>query len=117
VPEDETTHGHWHDEYLNGPVLPALHGLTSVGTIATYPLILVNAHIPQDIRRQLSQVAYVAQREIQGPAGYDGTMAEGTERLFILANGDRAIAMVLTALDEYYWRLTFSEDGAVKLLD
>lgn len=116
--EDENFHGQRHDEYLNGAILPELRKLVAINTVATYSLILVDDNVLRDVRRKLSNVAFVAQREMPDyPAGYDGTITEADQRLYIVANGNRGIAMVMTAIDEYSWRLIFTKEGAVKLLD
>jgi GNAT superfamily N-acetyltransferase len=63
-------------------------------------------------------VALVAYREINFPAGYDGTITtDGDQRLFIVANDCRAIAMVISHIDEDYWRLAFDPDGRARRLD
>ena len=118
IDEDEKQHEIWHDEYLHGAILPDMHALSVISSVAVYPLVVVDAAIPREARFRLSKAAYVAQRATPDyPAGYDGTISEADERLFLARDGDRAIGVVLTALDEYYWSLTWTHEGTVQLLD
>lgn len=116
--EDEKQHEIWHDEYLHGAILHDMHALSAICSVAGYPLVVVDAAIPREVRFRLSKAAYVAQRSTpEYPAGYDGTISEADERLFLARDDDRAIGMVLTALDEYYWRLTWTNEGTAQLID
>lgn len=118
VPEDEKRHDKEHDEYLCSPYLLDLHALPAIGSVAEYSLVVVDAIVSRDVRRRLSMAAYVAQRETPGyPAGYDGTISDADERLFLATDRGRAIAMALTALDEGYWLLSWTPGGKVELLD
>ena len=79
---------------------------------------MVDAEVPREVRSRLSKAAYVAQRATPDyPAGYDGTISEADARLFLAKDDDRAIGMVLTALDEYYWSFTWTHDATVQLID
>jgi len=118
IDEDEKQHEIRHGEYLHGAILPDLHALSAVTLVAGYPIVMVDASVPIEVRFRLAQAAYVAQRATPDyPAGYDGTISEGDEKLFIARNDDRAIGVVLTALDEYYWSLIWTHEGTVQLLD
>ena len=118
VPEDEKRHDKEHYEYLHGPYLPDLHAFAAIDSVREYPLVMVDATVQPSVRRRLSMVAYVAQRETPGyPAGYDGTISDGDERLFLATDGGHAIAMVLTALDEGYWLFSWTPGGTLELLD
>lgn len=117
-PDNDSLHAMWHDEYLNGPELFQLRALEAIDMVSGYQLFLVDANADQDIRSQLKHIAFVAQREMSDfPAGYDGTITEADQRLYIVADGDRGIAMVVTAKDEYSWRLAFNSDSTVGLLN
>lgn len=116
--EDEKQHAAWHDEYLRGAMLPCLLDLAPICSVAEYPLVMVDAAVPRSIRFRLSEAAYVAQRSTPNfPAGYDGTISEADEKLFIARDSARAIAIVLTAMDEYFWRLTWTDEGTIQIMD
>lgn len=103
------------DEYLNGREMFELRALESVDMVSGYPLFLVDANVIPLFRCQFKHIAFVAQREMSDfPAGYDGSITEADERLYIVADGDRGIAMALTAMDEYSCQLVFTENGRVK---
>lgn len=116
-PGDERSHALHHTEYARGPTINAIRRLQKLGQISNLVLYLVDASVPLDTRRKLAHVALVAQRSIRGPAGYSGTVTEDDQRLYILAAGLRAVAMVLTALDDSFWRLRWRADGTVELID
>lgn len=114
-PDNDILHAMQHDEYLNGPELFELRALEPIDMVSGYPLFLIDANVIPLFRRQLKHIAFVAQREMSDfPAGYDGSITEADERLYIVADGDRGIAMVLTAIDEYSCQLIFTKDGRVK---
>ena len=118
IDEDEKQHEIWHDEYLHGATLHDMHALSVISSVAVYPLVVVDAAIPREARFRLSKAAYVAQRATPDyPAGYDGTISEADEKLFLARDGDRAIGVVLTASDEGYWRLAWTHEGTAQLLD
>ena len=118
IDEDEKQHGIWHDEYLHGAMLPDLYSIGAICSVGGYPLVMVDAAVPREVRFRLSKAAYVAQRATPDyPAGYDGTISEADERLFIARDGDSGIGIILAALDEYFWSLTWTREGTVQLID
>lgn len=118
LPENEKSHDEFHDKYLYGAKLPVLPTLIPIGTVGEYPIFIVDASIPKRIRVQLSKITFVAQIETpEFSTGYDGNISEAGEQLFLLTNSNRAIAFVLTALDEYYWNFIWSANGTPKLLN
>jgi hypothetical protein len=76
----------------------------------------IDANVPLATRRQIAYVATVAQRSISGDwPGYDGTIDEDDQRLFVAASADRVVAMVVTALDGRFWPLGWRADGSIEL--
>lgn len=113
--KDEDEHTRLHDEYLHGPVLPPLPGVGTSATIGTFPLFVIDGSVPAPLRRKLVDVVYVASPP-EFPTGYDGMVTEYQKTLFLVADGDRAVALAITALDDYYWRLSWKRDGTVELV-
>lgn len=113
--EDEARHALFHAEYAEGPVLSGLRQLRAGRDVAGFALHVVGEITPADVRERLAHVAMVASREIKAKAGYYGDILSG-EVLYLLAEGERAIAMALTALDTgFFWRLTWAGDEAPRL--
>lgn len=113
-PDDERYHARRHTEFAHGPTINAIRGLQKLGQISDLVVHAVDASVPLATRQKLAYVALVAQRSIGGPAGYSGAVTEeDDQRLYILAAGLRAVAMVLTALDDTFWRLRWRADGTV----
>lgn len=116
-PDDERSHTLQHTEYARGPTINAIRRLQKLDQIGNLVLYLVDSSVPLAARRKLAHIALVAQRSIGGPTGYSGTVTEDDERLYILADGLRAVSMVLTALDDGFWRHRWGVDGAFELID
>jgi len=115
IPEDDSAHRRMHDEYANGPVLETIEYLSPIGHLDDLVVVVADATTPAVRRRQLAKVAYVAQIEMSDyPAGYDGTITEADERLFLVVDGSRCVAFVLTSLDEPHWRLKWKPDGSLE---
>lgn len=114
-PEEEEVHTRDHDVYLRGPILAPLPGIDPSGTVASLPLFIIDGSVPQSVRHQLVAVVYAASPP-EFPAGYDGTVTEDQETLFLVVDGDRVVALAVTAFDDYYWRLSWTSDGMVKLV-
>jgi len=105
------------EESSLGPVIPEMCALPIIGKIGQLSVYLVDSSVETDIRQNIAHVAMVAQRSMpKYPAGYDGSVTEDDQRLYILAAGERAVGFVLTALDERFWRLSWKADGAIELL-
>lgn len=118
VPEDDEAHAKIHNEYLYGAKLREIERAEAVGTVAGYPLVVVDATLPHDVRCRLAEAAYVAQRSTPSfPAGYDGTITDASEKLFLVTDDLRGIAIALTGLDDHFWSLAWKTDGTVELVD
>lgn len=116
--EDEAAHNIIHEEYLRGPIIEDLSILPSVRSLFGYRLIVCDKFIPHEVRCRLAETAFVAQMSMQDfPAGYDGTVSDADEKLFLLVDGNHSIGLILTSLDDYYWKLSWGDEGAIKLID
>ena len=116
--EDEIQHRIRHDAYLHGPALDYILDLPSLCSVAGYPFLVIDSSIPEETRFRLSKTVLVAQRTTPDyPAGYDGIISESDEKLFLVKDNNRAIGMVITAKEEAYWQLSWTEKGTVQLLD
>ncbi len=110
--EDEKSHAKIHAEYARGPKIAALGHLPSLSAVGELTFHAIDSSIPFEIRRKLAHVAMVAHRSIRAPSGYDGTVTkEDDNRLYILARNSHAVAMAVTALDSYFWKLAWGPDG------
>lgn len=115
--EDEKVHVRIHDEYVNGATLQALPSMQPAGHVAGFPVVVADGTTPKAIRKELATAALVAQRTMPDyPAGYDGTVTDGDERLFLVASKNRAVAMALTSLDDYYWLLKWKRNSSLELM-
>ncbi len=105
------------DECACGPLIPDLLVAPTVAQLAEFSVRLVDRSVPQSSRYKIADVAMVAQRSMpRYPAGYDGTVTEDDQRLYVLAAEERAIAFVLTAFATRFWRLSWRVDGTIELL-
>lgn len=101
-----------------GPIISELRGAKSIGTLNGLSVRLVDSSVPQPDRYKIAHVAMVAQRSMSDyPTGYDGTITEDDQQLYVLAEGERAVAFVLTAFDRRFWRLAWRANGSIELLD
>jgi hypothetical protein len=101
-----------------GPVIPEIRSLPLLATVDGLSACLVDASVPKRVRFKIAHVAMVAQRSMPShKVGYDGTVTEVDQRLYILAKTERVVAFVLTAFDSTFWRLTWSDNGAIKLVE
>ena len=101
-------------ELAQGPVLPDLVHTPIAGTIDGAAVRLIDASVPASIRHAVARVAYVAQRSMPAfKTGYDGTITEDDQRLYVLTAGSRATGLVLTALQDRLWRVEWTEDGSL----
>ena len=114
-PDDEIEHERWHAEYLHGPKITAVRELTSIATINSFSVYVVDGSCPLPTRLKLAQVASVAKRSMSDyPAGYDGTVDEDDQRLYIAVDGVRVVAMIITGLEDFFWKCGWNEDGSFK---
>lgn len=105
------------DDCVRGPLIPDLMVAPIVANLAGFSVRLVDGSVPQSSRYKIAYVAMAAQRSMPlYPAGYDGTVTEDDQRLYVLAAEERAIAFVLTAFDTRFWRLSWRVDGTIELL-
>lgn len=115
--EDEKYHTKIHAEYARGPKIAVLGRLPSSRLVGGFTFHVIDGSVPFDTRRKLAHVAMVAHRSIPGPAGYDGTVTEDDQRLYVLAAKSHAVAMVLMALDSYFWKLAWGPRGSLELVE
>lgn len=114
--EDELIHARLHDEYLNGPILAAVESLPRLSMLENLCVVVLNRDTPENVRRELAYIANVARRTTPSyPAGYDGTIGQANEHLFLAAHGTRVVCMVMSGLADHFWRFCWREDGAVKM--
>jgi hypothetical protein len=117
-PDDETYHAQIHAEYLSGPEIPVIRLLSPCATDGPLPIYVVDGTCLEAIRCALARVAMVAHRSMpEYPAGYDGTVTEDDQRLYLAADGARIVAMALTTLDDAFWRLAWQADGSLTLIE
>lgn len=117
-PDDESHHVQIHAEYLSGPELPAVRQLSPCVTNGPLSIYVVDGTCPVTIRCALAHVAMVAHRSMPDyPAGYDGTVTEDDQRLYLAAAGVHIVAMALTALDDGFWRFAWQADGSLTLME
>lgn len=115
---DEQIHAEMHEEYLLGPRLEALRFVSVRPHREGYGLAVIDSTVPENIRHSLARAAMVSRFETpEFPAGYDGSVTDAQEKMFIVAKEDRAIAVALTGLDEPHWRLGWTALGGVYLVE
>lgn len=88
-----------------------LQNLVAVAMIEGYSLFVMDGRDPQR-RKELFLLALVACRCTRFSAGYDST-----EPMLVLAKDSRAIGMVCVGRDAPCWRLSWNNDGSVRLLN
>ncbi len=114
-PGDEARHAVLHDEYANGkPMPPSVVDLPTAGVVAAlnYRLIWSDSSVPQPIRWQAAQVAYLECCELRRPVCYDGSETSERPRLLVALDGPRAVGFVMVAESEVCWRLGWRTDEA-----
>jgi len=117
-PVDEVFHSKIHSEYLYGPEIPAIRMLTPSVAETSLPIYIIDETCPEEIRRDIAYVARVAWHSMQHfPVGYDGSITDEEPRVYLAADGDNIVAMVLTSFDNRFWRLAWKSDGSFSLLD
>lgn len=93
-PEDEEEHARIHAEYSFGPEIPAVERVSPCGIYRTFSLYEINQACPIAIRRELAHVAWVACHSMSGyPLGYDGSVTEDDQRLYIAADNAHIVAL------------------------
>lgn len=103
-------------ERTRGPKLPSLKKTPKVGAIQEFSVHLVDWSVPLPRRLTLARVAFVAQSSTpQFKTGYDGTVDNDDQRLYVLRQDTRAIAFALTALADRFWQLEWTEGGSPRL--
>ena len=109
---DEEIHARLHLEYLQGPLITVLQDLVAVETIEACSLFVIDDLVPLQQREEFFRLALVACRCTGFSAGYDGS-----QPMLVLANDSRAIGMVCVTTDAPCWRLSWTDDGSLRLLD
>lgn len=117
-PADEALHEKQHDDYLNGPRLADLAIVPRAPLIAGLNLVVVKPSMQKALRSSLAAAAMVGLHETPGgKAGYYGEATEAQEAMLLAVRGERAVGVVLTALDEPHWRMAWDPSGAPILVD
>ena len=118
LPKDEAKHRKIHSEYFIGPSIPSISKAPILDDIDGLAVHVVDERTPFEVRRKIAHVAMVGQRSMSGyPAGYDGTVNEEHQRLYVLVEMQRTIGFVLSATDTRFWKLAWTLDDNVQLLD
>lgn len=103
-------------ESARGPLLRQLRSTPEIGEVQGLAVHLVDGSVPFAKRRSIARVAYVAQRSMpEFKTGYDGTVTDDDERLYVLCRNDRAIAIALTAFSSRFWQLEWVNGGHIRL--
>lgn len=103
---------------LRGPAIAALSEVPRVGEVDGYSLHLVDQRLRFDVRHELAHVAMVAHRTMpRYKAGYDGSITDNDQRLYLLVVDGRAVAMAVTSLDNVFWKLCWNDDCTAEILD
>ena len=103
-------------EQARGPKLPSLLQTSTVGSVREFSVHLVDGSVPLKRRSAIARVAYVAQRSTpKFKTGYDGTVDSDDQRLYVLRQDTRAIAIAITALADRFWQLEWTESGSLRL--
>jgi len=114
---DEELHGRVHAEFHSGAELHLPVALASIGSVHGYPIVVADMRTPLATRRALARIALVAQRSMPDfPIGYDGSLTDDDDRLFVVLANDRMIAMAITSLDDSYWVLQWRENLRLELV-
>jgi|GEM_PF-4858202 len=117
-PENKKNHEKIHAEYSLGPDLPSVELASPLGASDNFSIYCIDQTCSLETRQKLAYVAMVAARSMPDyPAGYDGTGAECDQRLFIAVKMNRVVAIVITALDDRFWRCAWAEDGSITLIE
>lgn len=103
--EDEKEHREIHDHFDRG--VPLQSGTETLPRIPLrdHELIVIDSGVQFDIRKGFYKLLVAACREMDYPLGYDGTIDESRQTLFILVHSDRAVGFALFSLDSGGWRL------------
>ena len=118
LPEDEKDHQAIHAAYFYGPEIFAVLELSPAATDGALPIYMVDRSCSKKNRDELAHVAMVAHRSMpEYPAGYDGTVTDDDQRLFLVAEGARIVSMAITSLDERFWHLAWNTDGTIAQID
>ncbi len=115
---DERLHRRMHTEYSRGPAISSIYLAPRLGVVDDLTVHLVDEFVPFDARRKLAHVAMVAQRTMpRYLSGYDGAITEDNQHLYLLAKRNRAVAFVLSSLAHRFWRLKWTMDFNIELVE
>ena len=102
------------DDVAYGPVIPELGQTIALEHIGGGTVQLVDASVPLSVRCAAARVAYAAQRSTPSyKTGYDGTVTEDDQRLYVLSMNGRAVGLVLTAFQPRVWKVMWTHPGKV----
>jgi GNAT superfamily N-acetyltransferase len=113
--DDEEKHDEIHDEYLHGAYMDDLKDLKPIEKVSGYPLFMIDVTIHKDMRLRLARAERALQRETNLPTCYDGTISDD-ERLFLMEDKSRAIAMIFTVIDNKHCCCIWNPDGTLRVL-
>ena len=104
--DGERIHRERHAAYSQGPLIPALRSLRSVASIDARGVCKVDRTTPEEIRRAVAEVAYVARRETpEYKVGFDGTLSDEDPRLYVVGHQLHAVGMAMVTTTTRAWRL------------
>ena len=107
------------EELANGSEIsdiPELSDAKSIYSSSGVQVRLVDGDVPPASRMQIAHLAYVAQRAMpKFKTGYDGTVNQDDQRLYVMCSANKAIGLVLTALQGRFWDVAWGSNGSVCL--
>lgn len=110
-PDDEKYHRRLHREYAQGPVIEVLSLTPALETHNNLTIHLVDSSVPIFNRRKIAHIAMVAQRSMPDyKTGYDGTVTEDDQRLYVVREKKRAVGFLLTANCHGFWHLRWANE-------
>jgi len=117
LPVDEDEHRKIHEHFEHG--VPLHKGIETLPRIPLRDceLIVIDSEVPFYIRKRFYELLAAAYREMPCyPIGYDGTVDESQQTLFVLAKADRAVGFALFSLDSGCWRLRWVNEEKVEII-
>jgi hypothetical protein len=117
-PSEELIHATWHREYLEGLPVPALAAnIAALSRTHGHPVVKIDAQTSDTIRREAAKVAMIAHRATPDfPAGYDGSLTDEGQSLYILLEEATAIGMILVSRGDRCWHLRWLASGKACLI-
>jgi len=90
--------------------------LKPIEKVSDYPLFMIDVTIQKDMRIRLARAGRALQMVSNLPTCYDGTISDADERLFLMEDKSRAIAMIFTVIDDKHWCCIWNSDGTLQVL-